>query len=165
MLSTALRRKQEEFKDVIKTGRTHLMVPLQHSILLMSQGLAHPKLATHGPLLLLPPLPSPASQDAVPITFGQVFSGYATQVENGTQHVRDALRFVLELALGGTAVGTGLNSYQGFDEEVASVVRRYLLCSVHQHSGLTRRHTRTHSLRLRRRLEFLSELHPTSLKL
>lgn len=82
----------------------------------------------------------------MPITFGQVFSGYATQVENGTQHVRDALRFVLELALGGTAVGTGLNSYQGFDEEVASVVRRYLQCSVHQHCDLTRRRTHIHTL-------------------
>lgn len=59
-------------------------------------------------------------QDATPLTLGQEFSGYATQVAKGTARVRAAMPDVYELAQGGTAVGTGLNTYRGFDEEVAA---------------------------------------------
>ena len=49
-------------------------------------------------------------QDATPLTLGQEFSGYAAQLVHGEKHVRDALPHLYELALGGTAVGTGLNA-------------------------------------------------------
>lgn len=75
----ALATKSNEFKDIVKIGRTHL-------------------------------------QDAIPITLGQEFSGYATQIKFGIERVRSALSRVKMLALGGTAVGTGLNSKKGFVE-------------------------------------------------
>ncbi len=55
-------------------------------------------------------------QDATPVTLGQEFSGYAQQIRNGLGRVKNALPHVLELAQGGTAVGTGLNSAEGFAE-------------------------------------------------
>jgi fumarate hydratase class II len=76
-LAAALRRKSEEFKDIVKIGRTHL-------------------------------------QDAVPMTLGQEFSGYASQVEHCSQRMKAALDGLYELPLGGTAVGTGLNAVPGF---------------------------------------------------
>uniref|UniRef100_A0A915L968 fumarate hydratase n=1 Tax=Romanomermis culicivorax TaxID=13658 RepID=A0A915L968_ROMCU len=84
-LQEALRKKSEEFSDIIKIGRTH-------------------------------------TQDAVPLTLGQEFSGYAQQVKYGIARVKDALPRVYELAAGGTAVGTGLNTYKGFAENVANKV-------------------------------------------
>jgi fumarate hydratase class II len=84
-LAEALGDREEEFADVVKTGRTHL-------------------------------------QDATPITLGQEFSGYRTQVEKGIERV-DAVRSHLrELALGGTAVGTGLNTHEEFPELAAEYV-------------------------------------------
>ncbi|MCI3135258.1 class II fumarate hydratase [Phenylobacterium aquaticum] len=62
------------------------------------------------------------TQDATPLTLGQEFSGYAQQVENGIKRVRDSLTGVLELAQGGTAVGTGLNAPIGFAEKVAEKI-------------------------------------------
>lgn len=62
------------------------------------------------------------TQDAVPLTLGQEFGGYAAQVANGAARVRAALPAVLELAQGGTAVGTGLNTKEGFAEKVAENV-------------------------------------------
>lgn len=59
-------------------------------------------------------------QDATPLTLGQEFSGYVTQVEYSIKRVEDVLPRVLNLALGGTAVGTGLNSFVGFDSDVAA---------------------------------------------
>lgn len=56
------------------------------------------------------------TQDATPITLGQEFSGYLTQVRKNKERVNQALLDVLLLAQGGTAVGTGLNSFEGFDE-------------------------------------------------
>ncbi|XP_072169271.1 fumarate hydratase, mitochondrial-like [Diadema setosum] len=88
LLHSALRNKEEEFKDVIKIGRTH-------------------------------------TQDATPMTLGQEFSGYRTQVENGIQRVTSSLPRLYELAAGGTAVGTGLNTRIGFAEKVASTVATY----------------------------------------
>ncbi|MBZ0183916.1 MAG: class II fumarate hydratase [Melioribacteraceae bacterium] len=76
-LKDALNEKAEEFKDVIKIGRTHLM-------------------------------------DAVPLTLGQEFSGYVQQLENGLKRINNALPSLYELALGGTAVGTGLNTHKDF---------------------------------------------------
>ena len=75
-LAASLDAKAVEFKDVVKTGRTHLM-------------------------------------DATPVTLGQEFSGYATQVHKGVERMTKVLPELEELALGGTAVGTGLNAPDG----------------------------------------------------
>lgn len=61
-------------------------------------------------------------QDATPLTLGQEFSGYTTQVSYGIQRVKSALPRLLKLAQGGTAVGTGLNTKKGWDVAVASKV-------------------------------------------
>ncbi|MDJ0994122.1 MAG: class II fumarate hydratase [Dinoroseobacter sp.] len=82
-LATALEAKSEEFKDIIKIGRTH-------------------------------------TQDATPLTLGQEFSGYAKQVRNGIARIEMALPGIYELAQGGTAVGTGLNTSPGWGETVAA---------------------------------------------
>ncbi len=63
-------------------------------------------------------------QDATPLTLGQEFSGYVAQLRHGEQHLRAALPHLCELALGGTAVGTGLNAPPGFDVEVAAELAR-----------------------------------------
>lgn len=81
-LHASLLAKQEEFKDIIKIGRTH-------------------------------------TQDATPLTLGQEFSGYAQQVANAISRIEMTLPGILELAQGGTAVGTGLNAPVGFAELVA----------------------------------------------
>jgi len=81
-LHAALAKKQDEFKDIIKIGRTH-------------------------------------TQDATPLTLGQEFSGYVTQIANGIERVEQTLPKLMQLAQGGTAVGTGLNAPRGFAEEVA----------------------------------------------
>ncbi len=60
--------------------------------------------------------------DATPITLGQVFSGYTTQLDNGLRAVNNALEPVYELALGGTAVGTGLNAPPGYAVAVAQKI-------------------------------------------
>lgn len=59
------------------------------------------------------------TQDATPVTLGQEFSGYAKQVESGIDRIKSTLSSLMELAQGGTAVGTGLASPMGFDVEVA----------------------------------------------
>lgn len=84
-LEKALHKKQEEFKDIVKIGRTHLM-------------------------------------DATPLTLGQEFSGYATQVRHGLRRVKNTLPHLHELALGGTAVGTGLNTHPQFAVEAAKAI-------------------------------------------
>lgn len=84
-LLEALKKKSEDWKDIIKIGRTH-------------------------------------TQDAVPLTLGQEFSGYATQIQNGICRVKDTLPRLYELALGGTAVGTGLNTRKGFAEKGAAKI-------------------------------------------
>ena len=61
--------------------------------------------------------------DAVPVTLGQEFSGYARQIEAGIERVRAALPRLGELAIGGTAVGTGLNAPDGFGEKVVEVLK------------------------------------------
>ncbi len=81
-LHAALAKKSDEFKDIIKIGRTH-------------------------------------TQDATPLTLGQEFSGYVTQVANGIERIEQTLPRLMELAQGGTAVGTGLNAPKGFDKMVA----------------------------------------------
>lgn len=82
----ALRKKQVEFENIIKIGRTHL-------------------------------------QDATPLTLGQEFSGYAQQICHGIARVERALEpRMYELALGGTAVGTGLNTVKGWDSRVAKEI-------------------------------------------
>ena len=59
-------------------------------------------------------------QDATPLTLGQEFSGYVAQLDHGVRHVQAALPHLYELALGGTAVGTGLNAPKGYAEQVAA---------------------------------------------
>ena len=81
-LHDALVAKSEEFKDIIKIGRTH-------------------------------------TQDATPLTLGQEFSGYAHQIRQGIKRIEAALPGIYELAQGGTAVGTGLNTKNGWGEQVA----------------------------------------------
>ena len=60
------------------------------------------------------------TQDATPLTLGQEFSGYAIQVENGIRRIESTLPDLMQLAQGGTAVGTGLNAPRGFAEKVAA---------------------------------------------
>ena len=82
-LAEGLEAKAEEFKDIIKIGRTH-------------------------------------TQDATPLTLGQEFGGYAHQIRQGIARVEAALPGIYELAQGGTAVGTGLNTQKGWGEAVAA---------------------------------------------
>ncbi len=84
-LRDALQNKVVEFKDIVKTGRTHFM-------------------------------------DATPLTLGQEFSGYVQQLNNSLRCIKNALEMVKELALGGTAVGTGLNTPKGYDVLVAQKI-------------------------------------------
>ena len=84
-LKTSLDNKTNEFKDIVKVGRTHLM-------------------------------------DATPITLGQEFSAFAKQIEKGILSLKNSLNYISEIALGGTAVGTGLNTPEGYSEKVAKVI-------------------------------------------
>lgn len=87
-LRDTLKRKSEEFKEVVKIGRTHLM-------------------------------------DATPLTLGQEFSGYASQLDHGLKALKNTLPHLSELALGGTAVGTGLNTPEGYDVLVARYIAEF----------------------------------------
>jgi fumarate hydratase class II len=80
-LEASFSAKAEEFKDIVKSGRTHLM-------------------------------------DAVPVTLGQEFSGYAAQVRLGARRISNALPQVSQIPLGGTATGTGLNTHREFAARV-----------------------------------------------
>ena len=86
-MHAALSGKVEEFRDIIKIGRTHTM-------------------------------------DATPLTLGQEFSGYRHQVAMGIVRMETALKHIYELAQGGTAVGTGLNTVKGWGEMVAENIAR-----------------------------------------
>jgi fumarate hydratase class II len=98
-LAAALEARESEFRDVIKSGRTHLM-------------------------------------DATPVTLGQEFGGYAAQVRSGIARLEKMLPELEELALGGTAVGTGINAPAGFAAEVIAVIS--------ERSGLNFREARDH---------------------
>jgi fumarate hydratase class II len=63
-------------------------------------------------------------QDATPLTLGQEFGGYAQQVKYGIARVEAAMPRVMQLAIGGTAVGTGLNTFEGFDRKVTEEVSK-----------------------------------------
>src|SRR4051812_48154259 len=80
-LEASFAAKAQEYKDLVKSGRTHLM-------------------------------------DAVPVTLGQEFAGYAAQVRLGAKRVRNALPQVAQIPLGGTATGTGLNTHPEFAARV-----------------------------------------------
>ncbi|PTY00237.1 class II fumarate hydratase [Spartobacteria bacterium LR76] len=86
-LRDAISAKAEEWKDIVKIGRTHM-------------------------------------QDATPLTLGQEWSGYAGMLSDGLARLDDALKGVYQLALGGTAVGTGINSAPGFAEEAAAEIAK-----------------------------------------
>ncbi|QSY51280.1 MULTISPECIES: class II fumarate hydratase [Streptomyces] len=86
-LAASLERKAEEFAEVVKSGRTHLM-------------------------------------DATPVTLGQELGGYAAQVRYGVERLRSSLPRLAELPLGGTAVGTGINTPPGFSGAVIAEVAR-----------------------------------------
>lgn len=62
--------------------------------------------------------------DATPLTLGQEFSGYVSQLKHGIKALKNTLPHLSELAIGGTAVGTGLNTLEGFDKEVATIIAR-----------------------------------------
>src|SRR5206468_3539263 len=85
-LESALTAKAAEFRDIVKSGRTHLM-------------------------------------DAVPVTLGQEFAGYAAQIRLGAERVRNALPHVAQIPLGGTATGTGLNTHPEFAERVRAILK------------------------------------------
>lgn len=87
-LRDTLQAKAEQYKDVVKIGRTHLM-------------------------------------DATPLTVGQEFSGYVSQLNHGLKALRNTLAHLAELALGGTAVGTGLNTPAGYDVLVAKKIAEF----------------------------------------
>lgn len=84
-LAVALETKSEEWKSVVKSGRTHLM-------------------------------------DATPVTLGQEFGGYARQVRLGIERVQAVIPRVAEVPLGGTAVGTGINTPLGFPQKVIELI-------------------------------------------
>jgi fumarate hydratase, class II len=84
-LAGSLEAKADEFEDVVKSGRTHLM-------------------------------------DATPVTLGQEFGGWAAQVRNGIRRLEKVLPELEELALGGTAVGTGINAPSGFAAAVIGLM-------------------------------------------
>src|SRR3954447_2608695 len=85
-LEASLRAKSDEFADVVKAGRTHLM-------------------------------------DAVPVTLGQEFAGYATQIRLGVERIENALPHVAQIPLGGTATGTGLNTHPEFASRVRALIK------------------------------------------
>ena len=87
-LRNTLAKKAEEFKDVVKIGRTHLM-------------------------------------DATPLTLGQELSGYVAQLNHGLKALKNTLSHLSEIALGGTAVGTGLNTPKGYDVLVAKYIAEF----------------------------------------
>ena len=87
-LRNTLQKKSEDFKDVVKIGRTHLM-------------------------------------DATPLTLGQEFSGYVAQLNFALKALRNSLDHLSQLALGGTAVGTGLNTPKGYDVLVAKFTAEF----------------------------------------
>lgn len=62
------------------------------------------------------------TQDATPLTLGQEFSGYLQQVQNHICHLEHSIEYIYQLAQGGTAVGTGLNTFEGFDKDVAKQI-------------------------------------------
>jgi len=84
-LRDTLEDKSEEFKKVVKNGRTHWM-------------------------------------DATPLTLGQEFSGYVSQLDHGLTALKNTMEHLTELALGGTAVGTGINTPKGYDVLVAQKI-------------------------------------------
>jgi len=63
-------------------------------------------------------------QDAIPLSLGQEFSGYVSQLEHATVRINNAINHCLELPIGGTAVGTGLNTFVGFDQDVVREINR-----------------------------------------
>jgi len=88
ILEKELKRKSNEFKDIIKIGRTHL-------------------------------------QDATPLSLGQEFSGYYTQIKKSIERIEYALKEILFLAQGGTAVGTGINTKKNFDKKVVKEIAKF----------------------------------------
>jgi fumarate hydratase class II len=87
LLRDAIAAKAEEWKDIVKIGRTHM-------------------------------------QDATPITLGQEWSGYEGMLSDNIERMEDALKGVYRLALGGTAVGTGINAAPGFAEAAAAEIAK-----------------------------------------
>ena len=59
--------------------------------------------------------------DATPLTLGQEFSGYVAQLDHGIRAIKNSLAHLKELALGGTAVGTGINTPQGYDKMLPNI--------------------------------------------
>ena len=87
LLEKELKKKTQEFKKIVKVGRTHL-------------------------------------QDATPITLGQEFSGYHEQLKKCISRIESALKEIYNLAQGGTAVGTGLNTKKNFDKKIVKEISK-----------------------------------------
>ena len=87
LLEKELKKKTQEFKKIVKVGRTHL-------------------------------------QDATPITLGQEFSGYLEQLKKCISRIESALKEIYNLAQGGTAVGTGLNTKKNFDKKIVKEISK-----------------------------------------
>ncbi len=87
-LRDTLKKKSDEFKNVVKIGRTHFM-------------------------------------DATPLTIGQELSGYVSQLDHGLKALENTLPHMAELALGGTAVGTGLNTPKGYAKRVSEFIAQF----------------------------------------
>ncbi|EFJ46939.1 fumarate hydratase [Volvox carteri f. nagariensis] len=104
----------------------HVAVALQvhHRLLPALQGLQEALAAKSHEFARIIKIGRTHTQDATPLTLGQEFSGYATQVQYGIERVRHAMGHVYMLAQGGTAVGTGLNTFRGFAEAVAEALAR-----------------------------------------
>ena len=64
-------------------------------------------------------------QDATPLSLGQEFSGYVSAINNGLKRIENSLESCLELPIGGTAVGTGINTFEGFDENVSRQISKF----------------------------------------
>jgi fumarate hydratase class II len=79
-------------------------------------------------------------QDATPVTLGQEFSGYASQLSHGIQAIRNTLPHLLEVAIGGTAVGTGLNTHPDYArqvvEEIAAMTKYPFVCAENRFEAL-----------------------------
>ena len=80
-------------------------------------------------------------QDATPLTLGQEFSGYVAMLDTNIQQIQEAVEYVRALAIGGTAVGTGLNAPEGLSEKVAAIISeltgKHFISAPNKFQGLT----------------------------
>ena len=95
-LKETFKQKAEQFKDIIKIGRTHL-------------------------------------QDATPLTLGQEISGWHRMLEKDGQMIQESVQYMKEIAIGGTAVGTGINAHPEFGDLTAQEISQFTEKYLRQH--------------------------------